>query len=516
MNNRCKNYSRTRNGFLNALSSVFNYVVSILINLFLNPFLVKSLGADSFGIWKICQRLLVVASAADGKPTQALKWTIASLQQENDVTAKQKQIGCALTVWLYFLPILLVLGSLLSWLAPTIIYDLPPELLTITRITCAILLCNLILSALRTVPEAVMIGMNLAYRTTLVSIFSLIVGANFMVLAVYYRCGLVGLAGAFVFTSLLHGMMIYTTARLSLPWLKMKRPTKEEVRTFFGFSIWIFFWAITHKILLSCDLIILGMVVSPSRVATYSISFFAVQTTIHLSGLLTSAAMPGLGDVVSRGDLGKAASLRLEIHTISFVVYGLLGSMILLWNRSFVWLWVGPDYFIGPVANLMLVFLMMQLVLIRIDAQIIDVTLRVKAKVVLGALATVLSFVLALKFSKYLFQDVTGVIAGLFCGRFLLTLCYPLLVRKVLKVENLGPQSGLFRNLTFICMVYCICYLLGNYWVVQSWFGLFTGAFVSLLSLAGLIIYIGLTDWQRRQLQQRLCLLPLPWVGLSD
>ncbi len=49
--------------------------------------------------------------------------------------------------------------------------------------------------------------------------------------------------------------------------------------------------------------------------------------------------------------------------------------MVLLWNRSFVHLWVGNEHYAGELTNFLLVLLAIQLIFIRNEAGILDLTL---------------------------------------------------------------------------------------------------------------------------------------------
>ena len=60
-----------------------------------------------------------------------------------------------------------------------------------------------------------------------------------------------------------------------------------------------------------------------------------------------------------------------------------MGTSILLWNRSFIGLWVGADRYSGSFPHSLIVIGVIQLVFIRSDANIIDLTLRLSQKVLL-------------------------------------------------------------------------------------------------------------------------------------
>lgn len=500
----------TQKTFLNAAASLLKYGSSIVVGLVLTPLLLSLLGQSLFGTWKICQRLLTYMSATDGRASQALKWTIANRRSTTDVAQKQREIGCAVVIWLRFLPFVVLAGSLLSWFSPFFIRGLPAEHVLLTRLTCGVLVVNLFLFPLKSIPESVMVGMNLGYKTTWINVFGTVLGGILMAVAAWIGWGPVGLAAALFLASLVRAGMIFFIARRSLPWLAFQKPERSEIRVFFSFSIWILSWTLVNKFLLSSDIIILGLVSSASQVASYVITYYVIQTSIHLSAILVSAGMPGLGDIVGKGEFKKAAEVRSEIMSISWLFAVSIGSVVLLCNRSFISLWVGPGQFVGFWENLLMVLLMTQLIFIRNDAFIVDVTLNVKAKVLWGAFSTTLSLLLAFLFANYLLPKVAGVLLGLLTGRLILSVLYPILVGKTLRAGEQGVfklTTSHVRAVGVMGILYgCAGYfapLIGE----QNWQELLLSVVIGLPVIGGAAFWLGLPMIQRHKLLSRVRML---------
>ena len=69
-----------------------------------SPVLVSRLGDVVYGVYQTLGRLVGYATPAGGRPSQALKWTIARHQHSTEYDEKRLQVGSALAVWLVFLP----------------------------------------------------------------------------------------------------------------------------------------------------------------------------------------------------------------------------------------------------------------------------------------------------------------------------------------------------------------------------------------------------------------------------
>lgn len=503
MKRKAKERNLTQSTFLNAASSLLNYGTGMLVAFLLNPLLLSILGPGLFGTWKICQRLLTYVSAADGRASQALKWTIANRRSVSDYDQKQREIGCAIVVWLRFLPIMLLAGGLLAWFSPWFIHELPAEHFIIARLTCSILVLNLMLFPLRSIPESVLVGMNLGYRTTWINGLGNLLGGSLMGVAAWVGWGLIGLATALLAASLFRGVAILFLARKHLPWLAARKPGKGEVGDFFNFSIWVLAWTFINKFLLASDIIILGLVSSATLVASYTLTFYVIQTSINLSAILVSSGMPGMGDIVGRGEYEKAAKVRSEIMTISWLLAVIIGSMVLLWNRSFITLWVGAEFFVGFGQNFLMVLLMTQLIFIRNDAFIVDVTLNMKTKVLWGALSTVVGLALAFLLGIHLGSPIVGVLAGLMGGRLILSILYPVLVGRHLKAKVFKVTPGFIRAGGVMVVLYGIACYCAPLIKVSSWLLLLVlGGFTFFLIFV-VAFTLGLNRMQRDQIISR-------------
>src|SRR5688572_11622238 len=70
----------THRAYLNAFSSFLDYGVKVAVLSVVTPILVAGLGTSLYGVWQILSRMVTYMQAADGRPTQALKWLIANQQ----------------------------------------------------------------------------------------------------------------------------------------------------------------------------------------------------------------------------------------------------------------------------------------------------------------------------------------------------------------------------------------------------------------------------------------------------
>lgn len=494
----------THKAYLNGFASLLDTIVKGGVVAVVTPMLVASLGSSLFGVWQILGRLITYMHAADGRPTQALKWVIANRQEVDSDETKRRHVGSAMGVWLLFLPVLAVISAALVWISP-FITKVAPEQYTSIRVTCGLLVANFLLLQLISLPEAVLRGMNLGYKRLGLQAGLNIVGGGLTVGALYLGTGLIGLAAAQAILTALTGVFFLLVVKRYVSWYGVSRPTFSEVRSFLKLSIWWFAWTTIHKFIIGSDVLVLGMVASASLVATYTLTGFASTILLSMVTIVLGAVAPGLGGVVGRKQFERLVALRLEMIAASWLLLAAIGSTILLWNRSFINLWVGEHHYAGSWTNLLVVLMIVQLIFIRNDAYVIDLMLQTRKKVVMGVVAATISVALSVALIPRF--GIAGMCLGMIAGRLALTVSYPFIINRHLG-RPWNPKLGrALRPAATMALMFAACAYLGQILFVDNWaiWLLCSGlTFAIALSLA---MVAGLNRELRNSLKVRLLML---------
>ena len=105
------------------------------------------------------------------------------------------------------------------------------------------------------------------------------------------------------------------------------------------------------------------------------------------------------------------------------------GGAIVLLNETFVSVWVGAEHYLGDPVNALIVVAMAQMMLLRTDAQILDVSLQVARMVLWVGSCIVISVVIAwLVFRET--QSATAMYVALIAARLPASLLAPRLARE--------------------------------------------------------------------------------------
>lgn len=509
--------SLTRRASFTAGASLLDYAARIVVALLVTPILVNGLGRSLYGVWEMLHRLVNYMTATDGRPTEALRLIVANQQQTADAAQHRRHVGSALVVWLLFLPLVLLAGAVLTWLAPAIT-RVPPELHGTVRMATLLLVISLLVAGLAAVPESALRGMNLGYRRMGLQAGLNVVSGLLMAGAVIAGLGLWGLAAAQIAAYLAAGLLFWLLARKYVRWFGVERPGRTEVRRMLGMSGWLALGDVVARLVLASDVIIVGMLISSSMVATYVLTGYAAKTATGVLTFGMLATMPGLGGVLGEGRTERAASVRREMLTLTWLFVTVTGGAILLWNHSFVSLWVGPANYAGPWIDLLIVLIAVQTAFIRTDAYIIDAALHPRRRVLFGLAAAAMTIGLGVVLS-YAF-GLLGMCLAVLAGRGIQTVAYPLVVRTLLRdayaVRVGAPVSRWAgRPVLVTTFLFALTLLLGQQIEPPNWVAWCAAVALSVALLAPLAFTLGLSASQRVLILERWNDLR-SWIGARN
>jgi len=491
----------TRRASLNTFASMVEWVVRLLVGFVINPVLVSGLGSFAYGVWQVLQQIVGYMSAAGGRPSQALKWSIAKLQVSSDVEQKRRQVGSSLIVAVLFLPVLVPIGLCVAWFCPGWL-DTPPDMVWPVRLAAALIVLNPLLMNFLDVPRSVLEGENLAYRLVWISAFVVCVWGVLAVLAVNAGLGLPGVALALLATTVLTGSLYFLVVRRHVRWFRSLRPGPEELRAFLGLSGWFLAWRLVMQVLRSSDVIALGIADSAEMVSVYALTRYVPEALVMVVSMIVIGAAPGLGGLIGAGEVERCAAVRSEVMSFTWLFATIAGVGIVLWNEDFIRLWVGAEFFAGEISNLLIVLLATQFAFVRTDAHIIDLTLELRKKVQFGALASVLAVGLGVGLVLLGF-GIAGLCAGFLVGRGILTILYPILVGRTLSIPPFAQLRATIRPAAATFLLLGISIVVSRHVRAVEWVSLVGASLLTVVAAVPIAFFAGLSRSARLGLIRR-------------
>jgi O-antigen/teichoic acid export membrane protein len=501
--------SLTGHATLNALASLLDYGARGVVNLVITPVLVSNLGRSLYGVWEMLNRLIGYMGATDGRPTEALRLVVANRQSADDPT-KRRYVGATLAVWLGAMPIILAVGAGMVWLAP-ILTKVPGDQRETVQLVTGLLVAAFLATTLASVPESVLRGMNMGYRRMgLQTAISVLYGV-LAVAMVTGGMGLAGLGGAWLIKTAITGLCFWLLARAYVAWFGVDRPRKPEVMGLLSMSVWLALGDGIAKLLLASDVLILGAIVSPAVVTTYTLTSFAARTALGIHVYTAGAAMPGLGALIGRGELPRAAAARAELLTLTWLFAITVGAVVLTWNRSFIGLWVGAEHYAGQWIDLLVVMATVQSAFIRTDAYIIDAALQPRARTTVGAAAAVITIGAGILLTHL--WGLPGLCLSIITGRAVQSVAYPVLAHKHLgRARTMSLLEGLRLGVVGVALL-TGAVMLGQRIAAPGWLPFAAGVVVTAAVVGAVALFAGPSAGARRAVLRRLAALRRPGRG---
>jgi O-antigen/teichoic acid export membrane protein len=261
---------------------------------------------------------------------------------------------------------------------------------------------------------------------------------------------------------------------------------------------------------MASDILILGMVASTSDVAIFTLTSFAGTTLLSLVTIVLGAVTPGLGGVIGQKQYERAAELRNEMLKVSWLILAAAGSTILLWNRSFIYLWVGPQYYAGFWANTLAVLMIVQLIFIRNDSYVIDLTLQLRQKVLMAVVAAIVSIGLAALLIPHL--GIAGLCLGMILGRLALTITYPSIINQQFMRSTKVQRTAAIRPAVVMILMFVVSAYLGRILLAENWVLWAAGSGLSFALALGIGLG-GLDSESRNSIVKRLGMLRTLFSG---
>ena len=447
-----------KNTFVNYL----HYTINILLSFFMSPLILEYLGSVNFGVFKTVQKYLGFATVADGRATQSLKWVIANNEGNDDYSKKRQAVGSAFLVWKYFSPILLLILAGLVYYIPYSVNELDPIMFYQVRLLCILLGANLFIVSIIGIPDSVLVGVNQGYRSMSVRILYLVLYNFAMIYVLFLGYDLIGIGIITLFFSIIIGIHIFVLAKKKIVWFGIEKPNKKDFLTFFKFSGWTLSWTFVSKFLLSSEVLLISFLIGGDSVSIFVFSSYIIQIGVTIPSLLTSSFIPSIGKFYGDSEFEHAKRTITNLRNLVFAWAIFIAGMTLFANKIFVEYWVGKEYFIGDISNFLIVLLAIQLIIIRNEGFIINVSLNLKKKVQIGFITVIISLLLGYVFSIYNDKPINGILFGLLFGRLYMFFIFPTMVSKLFNIEK-KPFLKILTNILKVVILILFSYVLGQF-----------------------------------------------------
>lgn len=486
-------------GYLNSVTAIIDYVGGQAVGFIVSPFIVGGLGSSLYGIWQMLGQLTGYGKMADTRATQVLKWTVAAKRDIADPEELRSEVTSALWITVLILPLVLLIGGVVVWYAPYVT-GADESYFNLIRIVCSLLMFAMVIHKLFDIFEAVLRGMNLGYKRMGIRAGIIAFGGVMKVFVITQGYGLAGLSVVEILLALITGLTFYFIVRKNVGWFGFGKTTRAKTLTYGKLSGWFMAFSGTKILLLNSDKVLLGFFVGPLYVTQYTITMFTTYAVQGLVYAVVNGIIPGIGTLFGKKEFDKVKKARSLINNMNWFLVVSFGVGILLFNKSFVSLWIGAEHFAGTMENLFIILMAVQFIFFQSDSLIINVSLDLKMKVLLSVIAS--GFTLFFAYLLVEEYQILGLCWSILLGRLILTVGYPLILKRQMSDASGIHPGTVFRPLSIALILFVSASYLGEQILISNWFMLiFLGA-LSVLA-AGLVFgFTGISSAERMEIRE--------------
>jgi O-antigen/teichoic acid export membrane protein len=364
-----------------------------------------------------------------------LKLTLATKQRSLDDSLKRRQVGAALAIAFLILPLFIVSGFLAAWLFPAL-FKINAQLESIVKWSIIIMTIDAALRNFTSIPSSILRAMNIDYAAMGVSTAVTIITGLLNIVVVLAGWGLVGLAINTLIASLASSAIRLYIVKKRVQWFGMERPTRDEVKVLIGRSAYFTLDAATTTLGQRSENLIIGGVLGTSVVAIYNLTRTFARACFEIIYQVLSSANAGIADIAGGNDAGLLKKLRSQMLKIVAIITISTTALVIIWNQSFITLWVGPDKYGGLAVTALVAVLFSCRAFVSVNRNFMGALLLIKEDSISSSVKNVFSFILML-FAAY-HSGLPGILGAMIIGEIGLAVYLSAILEKHVPLQNIS------------------------------------------------------------------------------
>lgn len=339
--------------------AILNYAViglNTIVGLLYTPYMLRMLGQSEYGLYALIASVISYLTVLDLGLGNAIVRYTAKFRAEGKVNEQYGMFGMFLVLYSIIGLLALLLGVGLYINVDTLFGNtMTPIELERARIMMAILVLNLVV----TFPMSIFGSIITAYERfvfpKVISILSISLNTITMICLLHMGYKAVAMVEVNTVFNVLTLITNYVYCRKKL-----------KIRILFGhfewgflkevaiYSFWIFLNVIMDRIYWSTGQFVLGAIVGTTAVAIFAVGIQLHSMYMLMSSAISSVFLPKVTRMVVQGNNAKEVSdLFIKTGRIQNIVVGGVLLGFILFGKSFIILWAGPDYELSYVVTLM-------------------------------------------------------------------------------------------------------------------------------------------------------------------
>lgn len=400
----------------NVVANYTYFVLQAFVLLFLQGYVIRSVGLDEYAVWPLCRICISVSALIQiGIGAGAGRFLSHAIGSQ-DVEQFRRVISTfflALSIAAtgYFFAFVYV-----GWNFSDFFNITDGVRVTALRVMCLLGLAGAVLMPF-SVFEAVLNASQERVRLNVIRTILLLTRLLVVILGFELMTpSLVWIATTQLLLSVAECACLWMVSRRVFPWLRISLPCCDwaTFRTVNSFSILTLVTSIAGKLYWDADKIIINRLLDPELVVGYSVVVVLLTQSLQISRLATSAFSSPLTILYAKGEKHRIANILYRANRLSVPVSGVVVGFLTCFGGDVLQIYIGSEfssfgkvfYILGPAVMLSLTQ--------TLNARVPSVCGEVKLPAVASVIAAVCNVLLSLFFVTQLEMGLSGIALGTF------------------------------------------------------------------------------------------------------
>lgn len=339
------------------IGTILSYIsifISLGSGLILTPFIIKSLSTSEYGLYSLVGSLVGYISILEGGIGTTVVRYISKYKSErnkkdiSNLVAICKIIYAAITIFIF------IIGTLIYFnIDKLFLNSMSYEELKISKMLFIILLLNLCITTYFSMYNAVIVSYEKFIFNKLVSIVFSVMKIILTILLLERFPSAIFLTIITMITGIISNTINYVYAN-KLCKGKLYYLDKNLFRKIFKFTLFNFIQIIIYQVYWKIDELLIGLIISTSAVAIYSVASTLNGFIINFSTAICTILLPSVTEIRDKSKIIVTQYIS-KISSIIAVLYLLIVSGFIVFGNQFIDLWVGDEYSI--VYNILMILI---------------------------------------------------------------------------------------------------------------------------------------------------------------
>ena len=488
------------------LGAFFLYATTILntfVSIFLTPFILKILGDSEYGIYRTISAFtgqLAIISFGIGTITSVY---VARYSVEKTIENKKEEenfLFLAINISILVSVIILCIGFILYFF----IDNIYGKALTINQIYLmkklyVLLVINISLYLFRDVFAGILNGKEKFIYSNSIKFFRLLIRAIAIIIVLSIGVRSIGLVIIDLLISILIILcdIIYCFVILKVK-IKFFCFDKLLFKTIFSFSIAIFLQAIVNQVNQNLDSVILGAMITPERVTTYSLALTLYISFNSLSTAISSLFTPEASRMVAhKSNSIELTKFCIKVSRYQLILTALLTGGFVVVGKQFITLWVGVEKIAIYYIALILIIPMSIVNLLSGANSVLDAYMKRMGRsiiLLITAIINIVSSIIMIKFIDY-WGAALGTAISVLLGQIIFMSFY---YKKVFGFNMKFFFSESIKGILFCALVALICTIPLNICITNNIVLLIAKGSIYVSIYGYMLVKVGLTNIEKK------------------